>query len=80
MRIAKCIRPLQVNLLGNRSSVAIGEGWQGDLDQVIGESTDRGPMTIADALGPHLNDSNFEIAAPAKSSAKASPAATPQTE
>lgn len=61
MRIAKCTSDLKLNLLGNETSVAIGAGWEGDLDQVIGR-TDRGPMTVADALGHHLNDQNFTVA------------------
>lgn len=61
MRIAKCTSDLKLNLMGNETSVAIGAGWEGDLDQVIGR-TDRGPMTVADALGHHLNDQNFTVA------------------
>lgn len=64
MRIAKCTSDLHLHLMGNQSSVAIGAGWEGDLDQVIG-LTDRGPMTVADALGHHLTDQNFTVAPPA---------------
>lgn len=67
MRIATCLTPLTLHLLGNVSSVAISQGWQGDLDQVIGK-TDRGPMTVADALGHHLTPENFaEVSAIKKS-------------
>lgn len=81
MRIATCVRPLLLNLLGNQASVAISEGWEGDLDQVIGK-TDRGPMTVADALGPHLTPLNFREAAPVnkKGPAPSAPPAKPQTE
>jgi len=61
MRIAKCTSNLTIDLMGNQDSVAIRAGWEGDLDQVIGR-TDRGPMTVADALGHHLNDQNFTVA------------------
>ena len=88
MRHAKCTGDLKLHLLGNQASVAIGLGWEGDLDQVIG-LTDRGPMTVADALGPHLTPANFAVRghereAPASpkrvSAAKASPAAAPQSQ
>jgi hypothetical protein len=67
MRIKKCITPLVLQVLGNAGhpSVAIGLGWQGDVDQVIG-MTDRGPMTLADGLGHHLTDANFEDVNPPK--------------
>lgn len=80
MRIAKCTAPLVLNLLGNQSSVAISEGWEGDLDQVIGK-TNRGPMTVADALGHHLTPLNFRESAPAiKKGPAQSAAAKPKTE
>lgn len=63
MRIAKCTSDLQLHLMGNEASVAIGLGWEGDLDQVIGR-TDRGPMTVADALGPHLTPLHFRESVP----------------
>lgn len=78
MRIMKCIAPLSLQLLGNggQPSVSIGLGWQGDVDQVIGR-TDRGPVTLADGLGHHFTDANFEdVNAPktAKSAAVKPPA------
>ena len=83
MRIAKCLKPLQLHLMGNQSSVAIGEGWEGDLDQVIG-LTDRGPTTVADALGPHLTDQNFSVRGdePVEREARktSKPAAPPQSQ
>jgi len=82
MRLAKCVRPLRLTLLGNQGSVAIAEGWEGDLDQVIG-LTDRGPMTVMDALGHHFTPANFEVAAAPtrmkRAAVAASPAATPQS-
>jgi len=81
MRIAKCIRPLTLNVVGNLTSVAIGEGWQGDLDQVVSR-TDRGSHTLATELGDHLNDTNFEFIRPASkhAPAKAPAAKAPQQE
>jgi hypothetical protein len=79
MRIATCVRPLTLNLLGNQSSVAISEGWEGDLDQVIGK-TDRGPVTVADALGHHLTPLNFREVAPSKKGPAPAATAKPQTE
>lgn len=80
MRIAKCTGNLQIDLLGNETSVAIRAGWEGDLDQVIGR-TDRGPMTVADALGPHLTPLNFRESEPVNKKRPASPAAAkPKTE
>jgi hypothetical protein len=75
MRIAECRSDLKLQLMGNQSSVAIGKGWKGDLDQVIGV-TDRGPMTVADALGPHLTDTNF-LVAPLETRKGPAPAAKP---
>lgn len=63
MRIAQCIKPLRINLLGNRSSVAISEGWQGDLDQVIGVNDDGVTVTVQDALGHHYTPENFRLTA-----------------
>jgi hypothetical protein len=79
MRIAKCVKDLHITVLGNQGSVSIGLGWTGDLDQVIGQ-TDRGPLTVADALGAHLTPDNFvtegprQAAATTKSTAAAPPA------
>lgn len=76
MRHATCIADLKLQLLGNRASVAITAGWQGDLDQVLGvqeipaqrdaEGLETAParsvpMTVADALGHHLTAANFEF-------------------
>lgn len=77
MRIAKCISPLVLNLLGNQSSVAISEGWEGDLDQVIGR-TDRGPTTVADALGANLTPLNFRESVPSGKTRPAPSAAAKQ--
>jgi len=81
MRHAKCIKPLVLHVLGNQASVAIGLGWQGDLDQVIGVS-DRGPLTLGEGLGDHLTDDNFELlqrdGKPAPAKPSPSPAAVPQ--
>ena len=78
MRIAKCTKPLQVTALGNLGSVTVTQGWEGDVDAVIGR-TDRGPFTVADGLGDHLNTTNFEFVTRDKpSSAKSKAAATPQ--
>ena len=63
MRIATCKGPITVSILGTRDAVSIGQGWQGDLDQVVGESGGRA-CTVADALGPELLQ-HFEIHAPA---------------
>lgn len=80
MRHATCKRPLVLHVLGTHASVAIGLGWQGDLDQVIGV-TDRGPLTLGAALGDHLTDDNFDLQTRAAKPAPAktpSPAAAPQ--
>jgi len=77
MRIATCTSNLQIHLMGNEASVAIGAGWEGDLDQVIGR-TNRGPMTVADALGHHLTDQNFTIAPLATRKGPAASPAKPQ--
>lgn len=80
MRHAKCTKPLVLHVMGNQTSVTIGLGWEGDLDQVIG-ITDRGPLTLASALGDHLTDDNFELQSRAAKPAPAktpSPAAAPQ--
>ncbi len=63
MRIAQCIKPLKLNLLGNKASVAITEGWQGDLDQVIGADDKGVAMTVMDALGHHYTPENFRLTA-----------------
>lgn len=72
MRIKKCIAPISVTLMPHGApSIQIGLGWQGDIDQPIGK-TDRGPETVADHLGHHLTDANFEdvnAPKPAKSAA-----------
>lgn len=65
MRIAECIKPLKLNLLGNKASVAISEGWQGDLDQVIGVDDAGVSMTVMDALGHHYTPDNFRLTAAA---------------
>ncbi len=100
MRNATCINQLQIVLTGSKGSVAIGKGWQGDLDQVLGEQViaakrdpeddtkilepeRRVPVTVAEMLGDHLNDTNFTVAPPPnlKGPAKAtSPAAAPPKE
>ena len=75
MRIMKCVSGPTVTVLGNVGSVVVGPGWQGDVDVVIGR-TDRGPETLAQALGHHLTDENFHDVGkgkPAKNSAAASP-------
>lgn len=78
MRHAKCVRPLQLHVIGNQASVSIGEGWEGDLDQVISR-TAGGSRTLADELGEHLNEDNFAVSKPAKSaSAKTSAPAAQQ--
>lgn len=76
MRIAKCVAPIQVHVTGNRAGVMVTQGWQGDLDQVIGV-TEGGSMTLAEGLGPFLTPANFDEAPPAKPAAKRS-AAQPQ--
>jgi len=92
MRIAKCITPLQLVLTGSKGSVAIGLGWEGDLDQVVGEQViaarpdpedatktlpeKRVPVTIADMLGHHLSDDHFTVSAPPKKKGPAAAAAT----
>lgn len=76
MRIATCTSNLIIDLMGNQASVAIRAGWQGDLDQVIGRS-ERGPMTIADALGHHLNDHNFTITPPVTRKGPSAPVSKP---
>lgn len=79
MRIAKCITPLQIVAMGRDRSVAIGLGWEGDLDQELGRGDDGKPLTIADALGHHLNDHNFAIAPIAtRKGPAASPVSKPQ--
>lgn len=74
MRIAKCVSSLKIEIVGTlkdgtQKRVAVSEGWQGDLDEVIGvrqhaakkdaegkelEPARDEPTTIADALGHHL--------------------------
>ena len=81
MRIATCVNDLKIVLNGSKGSRAIGKGWQGDLDEVLGEQVipagrvdpddpkkekvleaeKRIPVTIADMLGDHLNDTNFKV-------------------
>lgn len=61
MRIATCIAPLVLQVRGNKSSVAIGEGWHGDLDQVIGIDDNGKPWTIAMSLGHHFTPANFRL-------------------
>lgn len=81
MRIAQCIKPLKLNLLGNKSSVAISEGWQGDLDQVIGVDDKGVSMTVLDALGHHYTPENFRLTAAAdRRSVSESPASKPQSQ
>lgn len=81
MRIAQCIKPLRLNLLGSKSSVAISEGWRGDLDQVIGVDGKGVPVTVANALGHHLTDDNFRIEpAGDKSRPSGSNSVKPQTQ
>lgn len=81
MRIATCKRPLNITVLGNQGSVLITEGWHGDLDQPIG-LTDRGPFTLADGLGGHLTEENFDLQTRAVKAAPVKPshAAGPQTQ
>lgn len=73
MRIATCKAGI-FTVLGNGGgpSVHITPGWQGDLDQVIGK-TDRGPMTLAEGLGDHLNDHNFDVQTRGKKPAESRP-------
>lgn len=63
MRIAQCVKPLNLNLLGNRASVHITEGWQGDLDQVLGVNDAGKSETVIDFLGPHYTPENFRLTA-----------------
>lgn len=79
MRIAKCTRPLHLNVIGNLANVAIGEGWIGDLDQVISR-TDRGPRTLADELGEHFNEANFMVLEPAAKANRVKASAPPAHE
>lgn len=64
MRIARCIKPLQLHLRGDHTSVFISEGWQGDLDQVIGVDGVGVAMTVEDALGHHFTPANFRLVPP----------------
>jgi hypothetical protein len=64
MRIATCIAPLHVHARGDGHkgvSVFIREGWQGDLDQVIGTDADGNPTTVATCLGSKLTPTNFRL-------------------
>lgn len=63
MRRATCTAPLQLSVLGTRGSVQIAQGSEVDLDQVMGEQDDR-PVTLEEALGPHLVHFAIERPAP----------------
>ena len=70
MRIAECIKPLNIMLRGTApesskvkpASVHITEGWKGDLDQVIGVNDEGVSETVLDQLGPHGTADNFRLA------------------
>lgn len=66
MRIATCIAPLKLHCSGNKTSVAIGEGWTGDLDHVVGVDGNGKPTTVADCLGDKLMPANFRLEPPAR--------------
>lgn len=77
MRSATCQRG-QFTVMGSIRAVAIGPGWQGDLDQVVGETVEadgtRHPVTLAEALGDTLVAAHFEIASPPRTSRRAAEA------
>jgi hypothetical protein len=50
---------IQLTVLGSKEAVSIGPGSVVDLDRVIGETAGV-PLTLGDALGPHIQ--HFEIA------------------
>lgn len=60
MRIATCKAGHFTVLPNGGASISITPGWTGDLDQIIGR-TDRGPMTLAEGLGHHLTETNFDV-------------------
>lgn len=79
-RHAKCIADLKLEVRGSKWAGSIGKGWQGDLDQVIGErevkaelnedGTEKTPaktvdVSLADALGKYLTEEHFEFTAAA---------------
>lgn len=59
-RIAICRYPAVITIVGSRRSYAMTAGAQVDLDEVVGDC-DGVPLTLAEALGPHL--SHFDIVA-----------------
>lgn len=62
-RIAICRCPAVVSVVGSRRSYSMTAGAQVDLDDVVGEC-DGVPLTLADALGPHLAQFDIVGAAP----------------
>lgn len=81
MRLATCQRG-HFTVMGSIRAVAIAPGWQGDLDQVVGETvetdaegaTTRHPLTLGEAIGETLVAAHFEIASPPRTSRRAAEA------
>jgi len=43
-----------VTVMGSQGGIRLQQGWEGDVDQVIGRTEQGKPVTVADSLGPEL--------------------------
>jgi hypothetical protein len=77
MRRATC-HSGEFAVLGTKEGVRIAAGWSGDLDLVVGVNGDGSPLTLGDALGPHVA-THFELDEPAAKKRPTKPA-TPASE